>query len=136
MTRTTRAQILERISHTAESAAMHLRVRSALYPALWMCGIVTPVSLVGAFAAEGMAQALFFGVAVIPVVLSGVGFLYFMIKDPDRLQSEDYRIQKQALELIEEKGGKIPVALASVQAIANPRPKALGPGNETEGEAE
>jgi hypothetical protein len=40
---------------------------------------------------------------------------------PEKLQSEDYQLRKQALELIQEKGVRFPIEAASVEAIANPK---------------
>jgi hypothetical protein len=54
--------------------------------------------------------------------------VYFMLEEPDRLQSEEHVIQKRALALIEEKGGSIPLSPTSIAAITNPRRPAIGAG--------
>ena len=39
------------------------------------------------------------------LLLAGLGFVVFLLRDPDKLQSEDYQIRKRTLEMIGEKGG-------------------------------
>ena len=63
--------------------------------------------------------------AFIPVVLFVVAYVYFMLNSPDKLRSEEYELRKLALELIEEKGGLIPLSESSVEAIANSEYRAL-----------
>ena len=105
---------------------MKLRVRSALNPCLWLCGIVSLPCFAGSIYTIGTIQIILASVGAIPVVIFGIGFLYFMMNDPDKLQSEEYQIQKKALELIEEKGGRIPISPTSIVAITNPQTKAIG----------
>lgn len=53
-------------------------------------------------------------------ILTVVGlFVYFAIKDPNRLHSEQHQIRQKALDLIQDKG-QSPSLLTSVVAIANP----------------
>jgi hypothetical protein len=124
--------LFERFTQSAQEAVMKLRVRSALNPCLWLCGIVTLPSLAGAVYTTGAIQIILALIAGAPVLIFGVGFLFFMTKDPDKLQSEEYQIQKMALELIEEKGGRIPISPTSIVAITNPNVKALTAGEEGE----
>ena len=113
------ADILSRLTHLAEHAISRLKVRSALNSCLWLVGIVTPTSLLAAMVTTGPTRAACLCLGCAPVALFAIGFLYFMVRDPDKLRSEQYELRKQALELIEEKGERFPVAGASVEAIAN-----------------
>ena len=125
--------IASRLTRLAETAVTRLKVRSALDPCLWLVGIVTPVGLLAAMFTTGAAQLASLCLMITPVALFGIGFLYFMVRDPDKLRSEQYELKKQALELIEEKGERFRVASASVEAIANEhivRHKQLGDGRE------
>jgi hypothetical protein len=124
-------ELFERFTQSAQEAVMKLRVRSALNPCLWLCGIVTLPCLGGAVYTTGTIQVILATIAGAPVLLFGVGFVFFMTKDPDKLQSEEYQIQKMALELIEEKGGRIPISSTSIVAITNPNIKAISGGEET-----
>jgi hypothetical protein len=67
-----------------------------------------------------MVQIVALIFAAIPILVVATGFLYFMKNDPDKLQSESFQLSKQTLELIEESGSPIPVAITSVEAISNP----------------
>lgn len=59
--------------------------------------------------------------AIAPVALACIGFLFFMCFDRDKLQSESYQLRKRALEVIEEKGGSIQLLSADdLQLITNP----------------
>jgi len=53
------------------------------------------------------------------------GFLFLLLFDRDKLQSEDYQIRKQSLELIQEKGQEFPISTTSIEAITNPEIKKL-----------
>ena len=57
---------------------------------------------------------------VAPVALLIFSGLLFSIKDPGRLQSEEYQIKHQTLNLIERKGGKIVLDSDALVEIANP----------------
>ncbi len=96
-----------------------LRVKSALNPVLWLCGLVTipSICLMGRFNYNPVWLIV---IAVTPVVCAAFGFIFLLFVDRDKLQSEDYQIRKQTLELIQEKGDKFPVLGTSIQAIANP----------------
>lgn len=60
----------------------------------------------------------------LPVSVAVLGFLVLLFVDRDKLQSEDYQIRKQSLELIQEKGDPVPVRATSIDAITNPaRPR-------------
>jgi hypothetical protein len=116
------AEIALSIFGSARTAMARLRVKSALNPMLWLCGIVTPAGLLASYASWGHEPlatiAAWLGVA--PVAATIVGFLYFMIAGPQRLQSEEYQLRHEALELIREKGSSFEVKPSSVDSIANP----------------
>ena len=124
--------ILERIAANAQSAATNLRVKSALNPMLWLCGIVSiPSFLISYFAhgIEPLATALVF-IGGAPIVGTILGFLYFMIAAPEKLQSEDYQIRHETLALIKEKGTTVAIAPSSLEVIANPIYPPLGKGRQ------
>ena len=52
-----------------------------------------------------------------PVAAAIVGFLFLLIFDRDKLQSEDYQLRKRSLELIEQKGDPRPVDADSVEVV-------------------
>jgi hypothetical protein len=59
-------------------------------------------------------------VGALPIVAACGMAIYFAGYKPEKLQSEDYQIRQAALELIREKGGRLPVEPSSIDSIANP----------------
>ena len=130
--------LFERISGRAQIAAHQLRIRSALNPMLWLCGIVSLPCFVFSIVLlaflptklEKLAIILVL-VGIAPIAVAIIGFFYFMIFAPHRLQSEEYQIRHEALELIKEKGSPIEISPSSLDAITNPvRPALPGGGSE------
>jgi hypothetical protein len=124
-------EFFERITQFAHEAMGKLSVRSALNPCLWLATLSFPFGLgLAAMSHSLLLEIAGLTLAFIPVVLFATGFLYFMIKSPDKLRSEDFEIRRTALSLIEQKGGNIAIAVTSVEAISNPdypaQPKQLG----------
>jgi hypothetical protein len=114
----------ERIAARAQSAATNLRVRSALNPMLWLCAIVSLPCFIFALLAYWFhlpdLGLLFVYLGALPLGATILGFLYFAVFDPKRLQSEEYQIRHEALELIKEKGSPLELSPTSLEAIANP----------------
>lgn len=82
-----------------------LRVRNALNPILWLCGLIA----VPCFAILTWDSNPHF---IVPIILSAVvgvailSFLFLLFFDRNRLQSEEYLIKSRTLDLIEDKGGR------------------------------
>jgi hypothetical protein len=112
--------VFSRLTQLGESASVRLRVKSALNPLLWLSAITSPLCFAFGLYFEGAIQAIMVGVGFLPILFACGAYVYWMLEAPDRLQSEDYQLRKAALELIEEKGMRIPVSAASVEAITNP----------------
>lgn len=90
-------------SSVASAAGGSLKVRSALNPLLWLCAIVSvPSMTVAGFTSSPAAWWLIFG-AVAPVAVALLCYMILMFRDPDKLQSEEYQIQKQTLQLAGQK---------------------------------
>ena len=108
-----------------------LRVRSALNPILWLCAIVSmPCAMALAFSER---QSYWLVVlALFPVATALFGFVFLLFVDRDKLQSEDYQIRKQSLELIEEKGDLGPTVIESIELIANPEQLPPSTGGQSE----
>jgi hypothetical protein len=75
--------------------------------------------------ADGWFRIAAFCIAALPVLTFVAIYVFFALKDPDKLQSESYQLQKRTLELIEDKSGPIAVMPASLELITNP----AGPTN-------
>lgn len=112
--------ILQKISAQAMGESGHKK--NALQSIVWGCAvlsspIVCTVMYRGVFDA---ISAIALAIAAVPPILLVVGFLYFMRRDPDRLQSEGFQLKRQALDIIEEKGAAFPVDATSIQRISDP----------------
>jgi hypothetical protein len=110
--------IKERAITRLAEAGGRLRVRSALNPILWLCLIISlPAITCLPFLAQ--PPTWYIVLAFAPVFAAIFGFLFLLIYDRDKLQSEDYQIRKRQLEIIEEKGR--PTILAeTIPAISDP----------------
>src|SRR5690242_11728348 len=108
--------VRESITAKVVEAGGRLTVRSALNPILWMCAIVTIPSLVIARFVTLPSYVLIVCLCPVPVAL--FGFLFLLMFDRDKLQSEDYQIRKRSLELIEQKGQKRAIISEAVAEIA------------------
>lgn len=115
----------DQVAHRFADAGGRLRVRSALNPALWLCAFVTAPAIVAATQITDPTPPWLILLAAAPVVLACIGFLFLLIVDRDKLQSEDYQIRKRSLEVILQKGQAFPISPASIEAIANPEHRAL-----------
>ena len=112
--------VKETITQKIVEAGGRLQVRSALNPALWLCGIVTMPILLSSIAFGVELSFVLQLVAATPVAIAAIGYIGLLVFDRDKLQSEDYQIRKQSLELIQEKGDHIPINATSIEHISNP----------------
>ncbi len=113
-------ETIERVSKGAQDSAVRLQVRSALNPLLWLCAICTPIALGLAAFANGPMQWTLLAIGGLPILCACGAYVYWMLKSPDRLHSEDYQLRRQALQMIYEKGARTAVLASSVIAITNP----------------
>jgi hypothetical protein len=117
--------MLDTLTQFSERALTKLKVKSALNPCLWLCGISLPFGIYLLIWGQGLAQTVGAWLTLVPVAIFAVAFLYLIVKDPDKLRSEEYELRKLALGLIEQKGGAMPLTAVSIEVIANPTYQAL-----------
>lgn len=115
--------MFEQLGKSSHSAAQSLHVKSALNPMLWLTAMVMPISFTAAyfFKDSGFIFELLIFVGVAPVVFTCLGFAYFAVFKTEKLQSEDYQLRSQSLQIIQQKIGTIEMPIASLENIANPR---------------
>jgi hypothetical protein len=122
------------MAQVAQSAAERLQVRSALNPALWLCAISAPLCLGFAYLFRDVPEVRNWLLAggLVPIGVACLGFVCFAILRPEKLQSEEYQLRHESLQLIQQKSGRIALNPASIEAIANPRAGQLeqGEGND------
>jgi hypothetical protein len=124
----------ERLATNAQTAASQLCVSSALNPMLWLCGIASlPCFIFSIIVARLLPSAdfllmTFLLMGSLPIIGAFFGFFYLAIFCPQRLQSEDYQIKRETLEVIKQKGSALEVLPSSLEAITNPAYKASSLG--------
>ena len=106
------------ISRFTEAGGL-LRVKSALNPALWLCAIVSVPSLMISAFMINPPQWIDW-IIIAPVFLAVLGYLFLLLFDRDKLQSEEYQIRKKTLELIEQKGMSGPLTVSAIETIVTP----------------
>ena len=85
-------------------AVTKMSTKSVMSPYLWMAGITLGILVPGIVLTTGYVQ-LILTLLVVGVIAFGIGaFAYFMLKEPDRLQSEDYQIETRRIQLLAEPG--------------------------------
>jgi len=125
----------DNLTHIIGEMGGRLRVKNALNPILWLCAIVT-IPLIIVIMKLPSPPVWLIVVAITPVGAAVLGFLFLLIFDRDKLQSEDYQIRKRSLELIQEKGQRFPISAPSIEAISNPKFKELSSSRSNPQEAE
>lgn len=102
-----------------QSSVENVSVKNALNPVLWICGLISaPAAVTLGFAPN--PTWVHITLALGPVGVALFAFLFFMFREPDRLQSESFQLRKQALELIEEKGSFGVIDASTIEVISNP----------------
>jgi hypothetical protein len=114
--------MLERLSRFALDAVGSLRIRSALYPFMWACPIIGSMFIFAAFIFkfDHTISMVFALASVAPVALFCVVGLFLAFFKSERLQSEEWQLRQQSLQIIQEKGGTIKMDPTSLQSIATP----------------
>lgn len=118
----------EQILSKAVEAGGRLTVRSALNPILWLSGIITIPTLIAGTLYPNLSSWIV-AVGCSPVIVALIGFLFLLIFDRDKLQSEDYQLKKRSLEFAQQKGESLPHEIKNIPAIENPEYKALPVNN-------
>src|SRR5262249_54817487 len=117
---------LIQMSQSAGTAAV--RRNSALNPMLKLTAILTPLCFTMAYLFKDQAwvAVLFSLVGLVPAAITCYTYVYLLLKNPELLGSEEFRIQQQALQVIAQKGE--PVVPSVLEVISNPLQQ-LGKGD-------
>lgn len=107
----------ERIIAQMTEAGGRWRVRGALNPILWLCGLVA-IPCIAAISWSSNPPQIISHILYAVVGVALFAFLYLLIFDRDRLHSEEYLIRSRTLDLIEEKGSRKAIDAATVRAIS------------------
>lgn len=99
-----------------------LRVRTVLNPLLWLTATVMPAcftagGVIGYESALGTAITL---AGLVPPLITLVFYVVFAIRDPDRLQSEEFVVRSMELRLYERREREIAIVGRAEQAVEPP----------------
>ncbi|HAZ4814336.1 TPA: hypothetical protein J5T73_002552 [Enterobacter cloacae] len=116
--------MFEQFGRLSQSAVKNLHIKSALNPILWLCAIVIPMlAWISMYFSKTpfyfISYAMTFLISLLIIVACGV-FIYFAIKKPEKLQSEDYQLRHESIQWMQQKGGDLSFTPASVEQIINP----------------
>ncbi len=102
---------LDDLVKTATARVETVRVvRTAINPLLWLTGIGTPLAFVLALlAGETWFRTAMFSTGALLLAATIVAYFVLLFRDPDRLQSEEYRLRQRELTMIFEKGASLEV---------------------------
>lgn len=105
-----------------DRAIAKVTTRSVLNPLLWLCGIISPLSLILAFAGDDAIRTPMLFFAGVPIVLISVAYTYFTVRDPDRLQSEEHLQELQRIKHLgdNEVGEAIPAVTIEHERVERP----------------
>ena len=102
---------LDDLVKTATARVETVRVvRTAINPLHWLTGIGTPLAFVLALlAGETWFRTAMFSTGALLLAATIVAYFVLLFRDPDRLQSEEYRLRQRELTMIFEKGASLEV---------------------------
>jgi len=110
--------------------ASQIRVRdNVLTPALWLSGASVIPFLLATIVREQWIRNIALGIGFLCFLVPIAGYVYFAIRQPDRLQSETYLLRREEFQML--KQGQVtsePIVAANTPASANPS-LALPPPN-------
>ena len=90
---------------SAISRAGVVRVRNALNPFLWMTAVCSvPFLAAAVLSHDPVVSYACLAVAALSVIVKLAVGVYFALKHPERLQSEEYRIHHRALQMLYKSG--------------------------------
>lgn len=97
---------------------------------LWLCAIAMPICFLSAYAFRNILglSIAFVCIGGFPLLVACLAFVGFAIFKPEKLQSEEYQIKHESLQLIQQKAGRLTVAPTSLTALANPKHPLLPAG--------
>ncbi len=107
------------ISQITKSLLGQIHVRSsALNPLLWLAALGGLLCFPAAYFMSDYAGWLL-SIGAICVLSPIPAYIYFAFKDPNRLQSEEYQLQQQQIQLMQGRE-KVEVITANQELIPNP----------------
>jgi hypothetical protein len=112
-----------------QSVIARVKTESALNPLLWLVGL-TLVAAVAASYSNGYLKWAFFGVTALCILAALGAYFYFMLRDPNRLHSERYQLERHHMDLMldERFPGRLPPTIDVTPTSNTSTPVAAGTG--------
>lgn len=115
--------VIEQLARNSQNAAGRLHVRNALTPILWADAIVIPLLLCGVFFLYESSPIIAYaclGCIILFVTTTCFSYMFFVIKSPEKLQSEDYQLRHESIQWMQQKGGDIQFTPTQLEQVINP----------------
>src|SRR5687768_12069637 len=103
-------------SSKLSALASQITVKSVINPVLWLCVPSIFLFLIAAYT-NGFLRYLLAAFGAIPWILVPIGFIYFMLKKPEFLRSEEYQLMAHIASLEGNKDNPQSVEATEVTAV-------------------
>jgi len=92
--------------------AVSVRVNNVMNPMLWLTAVGMPVSFVAAYFAgfDSTAGILLAALGALPLLIGCATYVWFALRHPDRLQSEEYLLRQRELLILSKHGDARPTS--------------------------
>lgn len=112
---------MSEILQSLSSAIGRIRVKSVVDNFIRFILILVAFIIVAAFLnIEKWLLVFLIVMLALSVITMLFVFIYFSIKNPDYLRSEDYHLRKQSMEILGDKENYLPIDAKEIRGIANP----------------
>jgi len=112
-------KLLKGMNQSDEISKGLARTKSAMLPILWIILMLVPLVSISIFiGGTSLLISIITTLFAASVLVGLAAYVYFGLKDPDRLQSEEYQFKKHTLAYIRERG-ESPMPTIEV-GMANP----------------
>jgi hypothetical protein len=116
--------VLNRLARGEGSTS--IRQRNILTPLLWLDGTFSLGSLILATRVEGVIEWYLLVLGTLPPALTIFAYVWFMFREPDRLQSEEYQNTNRAMTLVSSQSGRA-FSQADLKIVQNPASTPIPP---------
>lgn len=101
------------------AAVQSVATKSAMTPIQWLAGIAGLAFAPLVPLTTGAIQAVSLTALISCLIVSFGIYLYWLIKDPDRLQSEDYRLENRRIDLLGDDQHREDPRVINAEPVAN-----------------
>ena len=84
----------------SQSVVERVRTNSALNPLLWLCGVTLFFTTPGAIWGPSPISYIFLALACATVAAPILAYFIWMFRDPDKIQSEHYQLERRKIDLL------------------------------------